>query len=217
MINTLKTGGFAFLLCMNLLNPVVASDESGRQYEVSVTNLTQAQILSPFLVSAHKHAFPIYTLGAKASPELAAVAQDADTSGLEALLNAQSSTRDLVIADSVIVPGQTVSVTLSGKNLRYLNLASMLVTTNDAFIGLNSIRLRGRQMSFFVPAYDAGAENNDESCAYIPGPPCGNPGKASAEPGEGFVYTHPGIQAIGDLDTSFDWKNPTALIQIKRL
>lgn len=217
MKNIFKTGGFAILLSINLLNPVNASDESGRHYEVSVTNLTQAQILSPFLVSVHSQAFPIYTLGAKASPELAAIAQDADTSGLEALLNAQSSTRDLMIAESGIMPGQTVSVTLSGKNLRYLNLAAMLVTTNDAFIGLNSIRLHGRQMSFFVAAYDAGAENNDESCAYIPGPPCGNPGKASSEPGEGFVYTHPGIQAIGDLDTSFDWNNPTALIQIKRL
>jgi hypothetical protein len=96
-------------------------------------------------------------------------------------------------------------------------LAAMLVTTNDAFTGLNNVRVRAYPTTYHAVAYDAGAENNDESCAYIPGPPCGNLHQASDEAGEGYVYVHPGIQGIGDVGVEYDWRNPVAKIRIRRV
>ncbi len=94
----------------------------------------------------------------------------------------------------------------------------MLVSSNDAFMGISKIRLPKKARMISVPAYDAGAEANDESCSYIPGPPCGNADTASAVAGEGFVHIHAGIHGIGDLDAAqFDWRNPVAKVAIRRV
>lgn len=195
----------------------VQADGSRSYYEVSVTNLTKAQIMSPFIVGTHSKSFSLFTLGEEASPELSALAQDADTSGLEILMSEARGSREVAISDGPVLPGETVTVEIRARKGKYVTVASMLVTTNDAFIGLNGVRVRGKYNSYRPVAYDAGAEDNDESCAYIPGPPCGNGGAASEEDGEGYVYVHQGIQGVGDLDTSFDWRNPVAKITIKRI
>ncbi len=209
----------AIVLGLSAIHDVAAEDRKhrGGSYEISVTNITQAQIISPFIVSTHRRSFPLFTHGETASPELAAIAQDADNTGMEALLIDVGDAQDLAIATSPVLPGQTISVVVSAKRARYLNLAAMLVTTNDAFIAINNFRLRGRDHTFTSIAYDAGAENNDESCAYIPGPPCGNAGISSDVAGEGFIYTHSGIQGVGDLDATYDWNNPVAIVHIKRI
>ena len=72
-------------------------------------------------------------------------------------------------------------------------------------------------MTLTVGALDAGTEINDELCASLPGPGCGpDPGPVSD--GEGYVYPSPGIRGVGDLDAdALDWKNPVALIEIRRI
>jgi hypothetical protein len=52
----------------------------------------------------------------------------------------------------------------------------MLVTTNDGFYGANAVQVprHGSRVVYSV-AWDAGTEENNESCAFVPGPPCGNP------------------------------------------
>ncbi len=94
----------------------------------------------------------------------------------------------------------------------------MLVSTNDAFMAVNRIKLPHKFSMLTVPAYDAGVEANDESCKYILGPPCGNANSASDVAGEGFVHIHSGIHGIGDLSTAkHDWRNPVAKISIRRM
>ncbi len=73
-------------------------------------------------------------------------------------------------------------------------------------------------MDFYSPAYDAGTEVNNEMCAYIPGPPCGNGGVRDTAGAEGYVYVSNGIQGTGDLDPAvFNWNNPVAKIMVKRV
>ena len=67
-------------------------------------------------------------------------------------------------------------------------------------------------------AYDAGSEENNEDCAYIPGPPCGNPFMDSGMPAEGYVHVHGGIHGGGGLDAAmYDWRNPVAEVTIDRI
>ena len=54
-----------------------------------------------------------------------------------------------------------------------ISFASMLVSTNDAFIGSNHLDV-SKSRTMMLNAYDSGTEVNSEDCAYIPGPPCGN-------------------------------------------
>ena len=73
-------------------------------------------------------------------------------------------------------------------------------------------------MVALVPAYDAGTENNNEMCRFIPGPPCGNRGVRDTAGAEGYVHVHRGVHGGADLDPAlFDWRNPVAKIVITKL
>ena len=53
-----------------------------------------------------------------------------------------------------------------------ISLVGMLVSTNDTFYSVR-VRLTGANTIIVTsPGYDAGSEENNESCAYVPGPPC---------------------------------------------
>lgn len=200
------------------------------KFEVKVTNITQNQILSPAVVASHGAGLePIFQLGQPASAELAAVAEDADLAGLVATLEMDPHVIEvgtLVGAGTVIMPGETASIILDagyGFRKSQISLAGMLVSTNDAFYGVNAATASqpsyfwewGQEEIYLVPAYDAGSEINSELCMYIPGPPCGQHLHDNAPP-EGFVHIHPGIHGVGDLDPALsDWNNPVAKISVR--
>jgi len=190
-------------------------------YEVTVTNLTKGQIFSPIIAASHNANFSLYTLGAPASAELAAVAQDADASGLKAMLDSSPDVNGMAMGGGLIFPGQSDTVMLPAmEKSDRISLASMLVTTNDAFIGLSGAMARKESMAnMMVPALDAGSEANSESCAHIPGPPCGNPFMSPDAAGEGFIHVHNGIHGgSGELDPAvYDWNTPTARISVKHV
>lgn len=100
----------------------------------------------------------------------------------------------------------------------YITIGSMLLPTNDAFAGRNSIPLY-QMVRDAVPlfAYDAGTEVNDEDCANIPGPlPCGGGSGYVSGGGEGIVYGHAGIHGEGQvLVSAYDWRGPVAIIRTK--
>lgn len=194
-------------------------------WEVSITNITRGQIFSPPVVAVHSRALPpLWELGSPASAELAAVAEDAVNDGLmEAIAGSGAASDVRLITGEMgpILPGETASVRVEGDPWRFnrISMAGMLVITNDAFFGLNGVRLPafGGQTEF-SPAYDAGSEANNELCAFIPGPPCNNAGVRATDDAEGFVHIHAGIHGIGDLSPSaYDWRDQVAVIRIRRV
>ncbi len=192
-----------------------------KTFDVTITNLTKGQIISPPVVAAHDPDIAIFQVGAAAADELAALAEDAAADGLIALL--ESVGADVEQAGSGIPPGGRVTIRIEATGVnRVISAVGMLVTTNDAFFGLNSVRPRGRSTTFRVPAYDAGSEANNEDCAFIPGPPCGNAGVRDSDDAEGFVHIHNGVhgiaEALGGLVPSRDdWRNPVAQITVTRV
>jgi hypothetical protein len=91
----------------------------------------------------------------------------------------------------------------------------MLVNTNDAFTGLDGLRLGGRGTTVATMAYDAGSERNNELAAFIPGPCCNNP--FVRDPEGALIRPHDGITGVGDLDPAiYDWPEPAARITITR-
>ena len=186
-------------------------------YEVRVTNLTRGQILSPPLVVFHARSTGIFTPGRKATPEMAALAEDADASGLMDALDADAEVTAYVLGDGVVLPGQTATFMVDAADAERLSVVSMLVSTNDAFMGLDGYDLSDlmTRTSVAVPAYDAGSERNSEECAFVPGPPCGNGGVRNRNGSEKFIHVHPGIRGDGDLSKAdLDWRNPVARVLI---
>lgn len=211
----------SMLMCVGLLLAVPAfAGGAPERYAVTITNLTSGQILSPPVVVVHGPNIELFEPGQPASAELAALAEDADSAGLLALLGTDPRVLSADLAEGVVVPGAstTVEVDVRGRQ-RYVSFAAMLVTTNDAFAGARGLRASPvGSTSSYVLAYDAGSEANTESCAHIPGPPCGSAGQRVEDGAEGFVHVHPGIHGGADLMRSaHDWRNPVAMIRIERI
>lgn len=193
-------------------------------YEVTVTNITRGQIISPPIVISHNRHFELFSLGDPATPGLAELAEDADTTELKNELDASSSVYDVNEAGGVIEPGLSATVQIkTRRGFQRISAAGMLVTTNDAFFAVRNVYARywGDSVNY-ARAYDAGSEFNSEDCDYIPGPPCGSPGERDTEGAEEYVYVHSGIHGIGEGDpkiepANFDWQNPVAKIVVKRV
>ncbi len=188
-------------------------------YEVTITNISRAQIFAPALVATHNLSSSIFTPGGSASPELAALAEDGDISLLLAQLGLDVSVLDVQSGAGMIHPGQSETILISTDSAHpFVSVAGMLVSTNDTFYGLDTELLPLRYGQALVPAWDAGTEANSEDCAFIPGPPCGNGGVHDPAPAEGFIHISNGIHGKGGLAADeYDWRNPVARITIQRV
>lgn len=211
---------FAITASSFMTAPVIASDDAQR-YEVTITNLTRGVSFTPILVATHRSGPVLFTVGQPASVELLTVAESGNTAPLAELLNASGKVADLKTTAGLLAPGKTATVVIeAGKGVKHISIASMLLPTNDAFFSLNAVRLPGssKVKNYYSPAYDAGSETNDELCINIPGPHCGGNALSPDDSGEGFVHIHAGIHGIGSLDAAtYDWRNPVAMISIRRL
>jgi hypothetical protein len=202
--------------------PAYADDDShGVTYNVTVTNLTVGESFTPFLVASHRNASDLlFSAGGAPSDALAALAEGGDTAPLQAILSADDRVNATTTSAGLLNPGQSVTIPIMLRPGRdRVSLAAMLIPTNDGFVSLqNVIAPAGHYAkTVYAPAYDAGSEPNDESCASIPGPVCGGAGGSPGVGGEGFVHIHSGIHGIGDLiPAERDWRNPVAKIVIQR-
>ena len=204
--------------------PVVVSPTPvNYSYQVSITNLTYAQPMSPIAVVLHNEG-QLWKLGEMASIELENLAESGDNSMVMALsmvLAAQSGT-------GVLMPGatETIEVTLTDTVPMMLSLATMLVNTNDAFTGINAMEITnlavGESISLRTSSYDAGTEKNSEMMSTIPGPADGGEGYNATRDDVDFVSMHAGVVSVDDglstsvLTQAHRFDNPTLAISIMR-
>jgi hypothetical protein len=215
---------------MLAVGPAGADDDDGdgggpQTWRVTITNLTPpgpgapgSQPLSPPLFAIHSNKADVWSVGDIASHGVAAIAEDANNSVLESALPQLSGVKTVFTGAGGPIPSgasRDFMVTTEGRFNR-LSIVTMLVNTNDAFTGLDSLRLRGRGETRSTNAYDAGSEANNERASHIPGPCCGNAFVRDPE-GE-LIRHHDGITGVGDLSPAlYDWNDPVARIAIERV
>ena len=218
----------AVLTAALLIAPAAGSDDDddGRTkvWRVTIQNLTPpgpgapgSQPLSPPLFVVHSSRADVWSVGQIASHGVAAIAEDADNSVLESALPQVHGVKSVATGGGGPIPSgvtRTYTVETKGRFNR-LSVLTMLVNTNDAFTGIDSLRLRGEGISLATMAYDAGSERNNELKSHIPGPCCGN---AFVRAPEGnLIRMHEGISGRGELDPAkYDWEGPAARITIER-
>lgn len=188
-------------------------------YEITVTNLTRGQTLTPVLALSHLAGIRLFQPGQPAVSQLAAVAEGGDTAPATALFDEfPDVVIDYAVSDGPVPPGGSVTLTISADGAPSVSVTSMLIPTNDTFFALNGATVPEGGLVFRSPGYDAGSEPNDELCANIPGPVCGGEGTSANAGGEGFVHINNGIHGIGDLNPAErDWRNPVAEIVVRRV
>ena len=201
--------------------PLVASATNGDggvvTYRVTIENVaTGAQPLSPGGVVIHGADVDVWSAGSPASAAVAAVAEDANLPIYVGTYSATPGVKDAFVGgDAPFGKTEHVTFEFDAKRNDRISVVSMLVNTNDAFTGLDSVRLGNETQVFEVGAYDAGTEVNTQFMSDIPGQ--GNP---FVRVPEGAVITsHGGIVGqVGDIDPAvYDWDGPVARITVTPL
>jgi hypothetical protein len=195
-------------------------------YEITITNLTSGQPITPAVFAAHSGRHDLFRRGAAASSGIQQLAENGGVGVLAAEAAANPSiSASTVVGEVPLAPGVGASVSLDvvGRANRF-SLASMLVCTNDGFGGVDGDRLPtriGSERMYQARAFDAGTETNTELFADLV-PPCDgdlNTGTGTSNPAlaEGSsIQRHTGIQAVGDLTAAHDWSGPVVEITIER-
>ncbi|MBI3901910.1 MAG: spondin domain-containing protein [Nitrosomonadales bacterium] len=204
---------------------------------VSVTNLTRGINFTPLLVAAHPAASALFTEGQAASADLQAMAEGGNITPLQTALTAAGATTGNPAA-GLLAPGASTAsaATFSGgagtANVA-LSVVAMMLPTNDGFIGLNAITIPTTPgtYTYYVNAYDAGTEANNEivggGAPGTPGfpvpAPIGSGTGGTGIPGavaEGYVHIHRGVLGdtnptggLSDIDSTVHrWLNPVARV-----
>ncbi len=205
--------------------PVAFAAQPRLQYEISITNLTHGQQFTPVLAVTHRPAIELFKLGAAASGELRALAEEGDTAPFTQLLTGNGAVSQLLTNPGLTEPGASTTLTIMARPVHdRVSFAAMLIPTNDSFVAVDSVDLPESfaERVFYAHAYDAGTETNDELCASIPGPffmECnGSGGGARIGNGEGFVHVSNGMHGQGNFSAPLrDWRNPVAKVTVRRV
>ena len=184
--------------------------------EVKITNLSAKIVLTPPVVAASKNIIKVFRLTKPASEALEMLAEGGVTDELAAMFEDQGAS--VAQASDPVLPGNTLIMHVYGNRYSRISVASMILPSNDGFVALNSKRIKPLgTTTAWLSAYDAGTEINDEYCGNsgsIPGPlSCGGGEGYNPDPGEGFVYPHPGTHGENDISAAeFNWADPVAKV-----
>jgi hypothetical protein len=200
-------------------------------FEVTVSNLTNSQPLSPIAVIGHQDGYAVFSVGDAASASLEEMAEGGDNSMLLAEAGADALVTVTASGAAPIGPAGTETVTIevleSDLATLSISIATMLVNTNDAFSALNAMSVQAMAvndtLSVNAIAYDAGTEADTEAAGDIPGPAGGGEGFNVARSDDADrVSMHSGVisqddgLSTSDLSEQHRFDNPVIRVQITR-
>ncbi|WNO08941.1 spondin domain-containing protein [Teredinibacter sp. KSP-S5-2] len=196
-------------------------------YRITLTNLTENQPLAPAAVLLHGADYSAWNIGEAATDGLETLAESGDPTEVIAEASNAISAKS---SEAVLAPGDSLVLNISGlwQEDLSLTLVSMLVNTNDAFAGANTLALShlrvGEQFSYIAPIYDAGTERNTETAETIPGPAGGGEGlNRIRDDVANQVTMHPGVVSQDDgyaqsaLDSSHRFDQGALKIDVARM
>lgn len=206
--------------------------DRARKYEITVTNNTAGQPLTPPVITSSGWFYSLFNSGSAATPGIVGLAENGDVPGLVAEIRNDPRAYNVNVGNGPVLPGtsQTITVYVS-QWTRKLSFASMLICTNDGFAAVNSMAVPlaiGGSHSYDANSYDAGSEINTEAFADMV-PPCGpasgvdsmGQGTGASNPAlaeNGVITRHGGIAGSGDLTPSIhDWADPAATVTVTRV
>jgi hypothetical protein len=181
----------------------------------------------------------MFQVGQLATDELAAIAQDGNELPMADLSRASPHVTEVVdVGRPLTTHGKvvgsftdTATFEIHAASHDRLSLATMLICTNDGFLGLDAVRLpETGAKTFQLNGYDAGREDNTEQSVDIvdpcsalgpftlPGDPDGNDDAAVATDSAQPIAMHPGITGTGELSPAqHGWHNPVAQVRVERI
>jgi hypothetical protein len=137
-------------------------------FDVTVTNLTNAQPLSPVAVVAHQSGYSMFAVGSPSTVGFEEMAEGGDNTALLAEADADPAVTTTASGAAPIAPAGSETITIELLNTErlglHLSVSTMLVNTNDAFTGIADVAVQtmavGDSLTFRGVVYDAGTEAN---------------------------------------------------------
>lgn len=220
----------------------VCLSANAAQWDVEITNLTNGNHFTPLLVTAHDHDTHLFQAGEAASVEIEQMAECGDLAPLLGTTAVGGEDADTIAnpAAGFLAPGTSTAAMLT-TTAAHLSIVAMVLPTNDGFVGLDSqhIPSAAGSYTYYLNAYDAGTEKNDEvlmtgtaPCTHtddgmMPGAPgmnadTGGTGVATADVNN-KVHIHRGV--LGEAETTgagrsdlvstiHRWQNPVAKVVV---
>ncbi|NOX92986.1 MAG: hypothetical protein GXP18_11215 [Gammaproteobacteria bacterium] len=238
--NGFRKHSLALALAAGFTTALAAGAAQAATWDVTITNLTNGNHFTPLLVTAHDSDTHLFQVGMPASLPIEHMAECGHLDPLFLTPEVGAADADTIDnpATGLLAPGTSTSAMLVTTET-HLSIVAMVLPTNDAFLGLESqyIPSEAGTYTYYVNAYDAGTEANDEmlmtagECAYtdsgmIPGAPgmdagMNGTGVATADSNT-MIHVHRGV--LGDQDetggtsdlnsTIHRWQNPVAKITV---
>jgi hypothetical protein len=218
------------------------SDEQQEQYtyRVTVADLTSGQPFTPPAVAVHESSVEVFSVGDPANEPVQEIAENGNLEPLTTLIANTAEVRAAAVGESPLVPkrdpGETglpyyTTLELTAESSAgWLTFLSMLIGTNDGFVGLDTVPLPdelNESYTYYANGYDAGTEQNTElfedmvpaAQSLILGTEGGGTTESDPEIAEDDVIRpHPGITGDGDLPAEvYDWDEPAGLVQVERI
>jgi hypothetical protein len=217
-------------------NGAVQAAPNVSTYEVTITNLTTGQPLTPPVVATHRRSVIVFEVGEPASFGVKEIAENGNTTPLADELAANKKVHQVLTVSAgtppPLLPGQSLTFQITAdRPAKFLSFVSMLICTNDGFTGVDGLRLPkwvGESVIEYTDGYDAGTEINTEDfadivppCPVLTGVPSSDPGTGVSNPAlaqNGVIEHHPGIQGGNDLlPAVHGWADPVARITVTRI
>ena len=191
----------------------------GGQIDITITNLQQTDgaLLTPFFLATQNGQYDVFDAGSAASASLESLAEDGNTGPrIAAALGSGGVNEAVATPGGPLAPGESRTISLRADSLndltQYLSFASMVIPSNDAFIGNddpteidlfdeNGDLIRRVGGSAFIvtgdDVYDAGTEDNDEIPANTAALAQAAPNTGTTE--GGVIRQHAGFQGSSRL------------------
>jgi len=157
-----------------------AADSSGSaagSFQVTFTNLTQNQPMTPPVVALHDPSVHLFQVGETASDAIQVIAEMGNNAPLVdfAVANPDVVSAAGVAGDAPFGAGQSVSLNLTTSETgQVFSAVNMIICTNDGISGVDSVALPEGTDPLVIMArpYDAGTRiNQNNSYSFFP-PPC---------------------------------------------
>lgn len=219
----------ALSFCLIASSVLFSINTQAAELTISIRNITKGIHFTPVLFTAHPADFSLFRSGIPASPELRILAESGDATRLASLASNMGSTTSISPTTGFVPPGSVTTTNLStSPNQLYLSLASMVLPSNDGFVGISRWLIPTVPGTYNVRlnAYDAGTEANTEIVADMPSPPilglgAGGTGVTNTI-SNNTVHIHPSnlgdfnpTGGISDINaTVHRWLNPVAIMTV---
>jgi hypothetical protein len=230
--------GLAAALASTALPTAFGSVPREAHYRVTILNLTNGQPFSPPVAATHLRSIRMFQVGRPASDELELIAEDGNElpmferfSASDKVTQAVDVGRPLTTRGKVVgsfTDSATFEITAAPGDR--FSIATMLICTNDGFLGLDAVKLPKGSRTLFLNGYDAGTEQNTEQsvdivdpCSLLgptplPGDPDGNRNaEVDTAPAE-LIRHHSNVEGVGELSAAqHGWSDPVAMVTIERI